>query len=73
MQAVSQLTELRQARGFTQQELARRMRVTVGIISRWETGTYTPRARNQKRLARILRVRLDELGFSEGGSADGVT
>jgi transcriptional regulator with XRE-family HTH domain len=58
---MSRLSELRRERGLTQEEVARRVRVSTRTVAAWESGTSTPRQRNARALARALRVTLDAL------------
>jgi len=52
----------RAALGLTQAELARRVKVDVRTLARWEAGETHPTSRNLKRLARALGVSLSDLG-----------
>lgn len=44
----------RQAHGWNQAELARRMEVTEATVSRWESGDRSPSWFTARRLARLL-------------------
>ena len=46
----------RERRGMTMDELARTIGVTVGAISQWETGRFSPRQHHQVALACALGV-----------------
>lgn len=63
------IADLRRERGLTQDELARRVRVSTRTIAAWESGATTPRHRNARALAKALGVRLDALLLdAEAGS-----
>lgn len=55
------IKELRQARGWTQAELARRMGVTRNGINSWEQGLSMPSPASLVELARIFSVSTDYL------------
>jgi transcriptional regulator with XRE-family HTH domain len=57
---------LRSSVGLTQEELARLLGVSLRTLSRWEKGETTPTLRNARRLARRLRVAVEELGLPKG-------
>jgi transcriptional regulator with XRE-family HTH domain len=59
---MSNLAELRRDRGWTQQELAYRADVAPRSVQGWENGS-TPRPIYQERLAKVLKVKVAELGF----------
>lgn len=59
---MSNLADLRTARGWTQQELATRAQVSPRAIQGWENGAK-PRTIYRERLAKVLKVSVDELGF----------
>lgn len=48
------IKEAREAKGWTQEVLARRVRVTRLTISYWENGRRTPRPKRWARIARAL-------------------
>lgn len=48
-------------RGLSQEELARRIGVTKGAVSQWESGESTPSRKNQKALANELGIKASEL------------
>ena len=52
---------LRAAKGFTQERLAQRAKVSVGYIARLETGHHDPKLSTLKRLAKALGVPVTEL------------
>lgn len=52
------LAQRRQAAGLTQADLARRLHVTPGAVSFWESGTRTPPADRLADWAAALGIRL---------------
>ena len=60
----AQLRSLRERAGYTQMELAERIRVRSSQISRYEKGEFIPRPRKIKAIARVLNIKSDEL-FTE--------
>ncbi len=64
---MSRLSDLRRERGLTQEEVARRVRVSTRTIAAWESGGATPRQRNARALAKALGVTLDALQLAEAG------
>lgn len=58
---MSRIGELRRQRGLTQEELARRVRVSVRAVAAWESGDANPRQRNARALARALGVPVTDL------------
>jgi transcriptional regulator with XRE-family HTH domain len=65
---MSQLAELRRGRGLTQEEVARRVRVSTRTVAAWESGASTPRQRNARALAKALGVTLDALQLTDPGN-----
>lgn len=57
----SRIRTLREARGLTQEGLAREVHVTKGTVYRWERGDWQPRAKTWPALASSLGVSLDSL------------
>lgn len=62
---VAKMKELRHAKSFTQEELAKRIGVSRGLISLVELGTIQPYPSLKKRIARALGVRVVEIWPSE--------
>lgn len=58
------IQERREARGYTQAELGRKVGVTQSVISEWESENYLPKARQLPALAEALGCSIDEL-FSD--------
>ena len=50
----ARLREARKAAGLYQEELARRVGVSVDTVRRWESGAREPRASDLQSLARVL-------------------
>lgn len=50
------IRKIRTLRQMSVAELAERCDVTVGAVSQWETGRFTPRQEMQVRIARALDV-----------------
>lgn len=59
------LTEFRKLKGLTQEELAERCGVALATISRWETGSLSPKPRNLEKLAEVLEVSVSDFYHSE--------
>jgi len=65
------LRALREERGLTQRELAKRIDAEIPQISRYETGSYMPNAETLLAIADVLHVGLDTLfGRSSGNTGD---
>lgn len=58
------LVELRHDAKLTQEEVARRVRVSARSVAAWESGSALPRRANERRLAKALGVRIDDLRLS---------
>lgn len=66
------LRSLRKARGWSQNELGRRIGAHVTSISDWERGDNEPSGRHVVSLARELKVNVDELYGSDDDEEDQV-
>ena len=55
------MRERRLEAGFSQEQLAARLKVSNGAISNWESGAALPRPRHLKRLAQIFNLPVGEL------------
>lgn len=55
------ISAARERAGITQGELAKRMEVTQGAVSQWESGQTRPRSGTLSKLADILGCTVDEL------------
>ncbi|MCM1056298.1 MAG: response regulator [Firmicutes bacterium] len=62
-----QISALRKKRGITQEALAAEMGVTVGAVSKWETGSTLPDITMLCALADFFQVTTDELLDRVGG------
>jgi transcriptional regulator with XRE-family HTH domain len=58
---MTRIADLRRERGLTQDELARRVRVSTRAVAAWESGDSIPRQRNARALARALGVPPEDL------------
>ncbi len=61
------LRQLRQARGWSQQDVAEQVGVKPKQVQAWERGDYLPRPVTWQRLADLFGVGMDEIVFGEGG------
>jgi transcriptional regulator with XRE-family HTH domain len=52
----SHIAELRSAANLTQAQLARKLNKPTNTVSRWETNTYKPNAKDLTQLARLFQV-----------------
>ena len=59
------LRQLRQARGWSQEQLARRLGMEQGAVSKWERGVAVPHPRTRQRLADVFGVELGEIAFGQ--------
>ena len=59
------ILRLRRARGWSRDELARRIRVSRERLGHWERGTHTPPLKEMVALGRELGVSMDELMTGE--------
>lgn len=56
----NRIKELRNLRGLTQESLAEQCNVSTTSLSRWELGQRLPNLKNQRKLAEILNVSIDD-------------
>lgn len=61
MQTKDIIAELRTKKGFTQEELARKVFVTRQAVSRWEMGETVPNVETLKLLSRLFDVSINTL------------
>jgi repressor LexA len=54
------IKRLRRQKGFSQEQLARKLNVTQGAVSHWENGTSNPEAAQLLALAQLFDVSLDQ-------------
>ncbi len=57
------IRQFRQARGWSQPDLAQRLGVTQGAVSMWERGRGVPRPKYQQRLADLFGVSVETIAF----------
>jgi transcriptional regulator with XRE-family HTH domain len=63
------MAELRAGSGLSQEAIARVLGISVGQVSRWENGKSVPHPTNRRKLAKLLNVQAEDLGFEgEGGN-----
>jgi transcriptional regulator with XRE-family HTH domain len=62
---MSRLRKLRQGIGLSQSDMAKLVGVTVSTISRWEHGSDRPTLAHRRKLARVYRCTLEELGLGD--------
>lgn len=55
------LKQLRESRGLSQKELAKRLSVNQSAVSKWETGDGTPTYKNLIKLTVALNCTISEL------------
>jgi len=55
------LAEMRKERGFTQDQLCKKLRVDQTTISTWECGIRKPLAKNIKKLAKVFGCSQEEI------------
>jgi DNA-binding transcriptional regulator YiaG len=60
---MSRLRKLREATGLSQSDVAKLVGVTVSTVSRWENGINPPTFAHRRKLARVYRCTLEELGI----------
>lgn len=60
------IRQLRQARNWTQLELAYRVGVTPLTIQNWEHGRYEPAASKLRKIAEVFEVSMDEIQLEPG-------
>jgi putative transcriptional regulator len=64
------IRELREARGWSQLELANRLGVTPSTVYNWERGRSEPTASTLRRIARVFEVSMDDIALpGEEGKA----
>ncbi len=64
------IRQLRQARGWTQEVLAGRLRVAPSTIARWERGRV-PTPGQQQRLADLFGISVEAIAFGPAEQAPG--
>jgi transcriptional regulator with XRE-family HTH domain len=61
MELGNKLLELRKSKGFSQENLAEKLKVSRQTISKWELNESSPDLKQAKQLSEIFKVSLDEL------------
>ncbi|WDL96376.1 helix-turn-helix domain-containing protein [Alicyclobacillus sp. ALC3] len=61
----AQLRSVRKGKGFTQQQVADHLGISVRAYQHYETGSRTPNIEKASKLARFLDVSLDELSVRD--------
>ena len=61
----NKIRELRKEKGWTIEEMAEKLGVSVGIVSEWERGLKEPRSSNRESICRIFEVSPSELYIDE--------
>ncbi|HET6396878.1 MAG TPA: helix-turn-helix transcriptional regulator [Pseudoxanthomonas sp.] len=62
----NRLRELREGRGWSQGELAERLEVSRQTVNALETGRYDPSLPLAFRIARLFRLRIEDVFFPDG-------
>ena len=65
------IRELREERGWTQLELAIKLRVTPVTVYNWERGKYEPGATMFRRIAEAFGVPMEDVALVGQGEAEG--
>lgn len=63
------MRDARKAKGYTQEELARKCNVSAISVFKWETGRQLPTKNNALQLARALGVKYADLMADDGRSS----
>ena len=71
MKVSEKIKELRNERGWSQEQMAEKLNVSRQAITKWETGGGTPDIENLAALAQLFGVSTDTLIFGDGPEADG--
>lgn len=67
----NKLKDLRKAQGWTIEDLAKKLDVSVGIISEWERGNKEPRASTRKKLCALYDITESSLFETDYDEEDG--
>jgi putative transcriptional regulator len=59
------IRQLREARGWTQLELANALKVTPATVYNWERGRYEPSASKLRSIAQTFGVSMDDIELVE--------
>lgn len=63
MREKRRLSQYREAKGYSQIEIAEKMSVTQQSVSSWEVGRTIPKPYQMKQLSEMLEVSVDELFY----------
>ncbi|MDT2780552.1 helix-turn-helix transcriptional regulator [Vagococcus fluvialis] len=63
MKEKRRLSQYREAKGYSQIDIADRLSVTQQSISSWEVGRTVPKPYQMKQLSEMLEVSIDELFY----------
>lgn len=61
MEFNERIKEFRRERGYSQEQIARKLHITQGAVSQWEKGITTPSAQQIAQLADLLGTTADDL------------
>ena len=59
------IEELRESKGWTQKDFAKKLRVSLLTIQNWETGISAPNTTRFHQIADVLKVSLTDLGLAD--------
>ena len=65
-QAKKTIRRLREERGWAQLDVAVRLGVNQGVVSKWERGLAVPQRGRQQALAQIFGISADAIAFGAG-------
>lgn len=63
---MANMRELRLAAGLRQIDVAKKMNVDQGAVSKWESGETRPSRKYHKKLAKLYGCTVDDLGVAQG-------
>ena len=70
-QSQKTIRQLRQARGWTQEQVARRVGVGQSTVSDWERGRWWPQPRSRQALAALFGVSVEAIAVGPPEPAPG--
>jgi len=59
------IRQLREERGWSQQDLAQQADVSVSTVFNWERGRHEPRLAQFAQLAKLFKVPMEQIGLTE--------
>ena len=59
------IRQMREARGWTQEQFAQRLGVQQSAVSAWERGQRVPRRRTQQALADLFGISVEAIAFGQ--------